>query len=42
MCYEYELLFLKCMKLDPIPNKCKKEFYAWHSCFNKHNFLYTY
>ncbi len=35
-CYNFEVIFLSCMKIhNPINNKCKYEFDLWHKCFIK-------
>ena len=34
-CKDYELLYLKCMKINnPSHTKCKTEFEVWYKCFN--------
>ena len=35
-CYNFEVLFLQCMKNpNPMHNKCKSEFDLWYNCFIK-------
>ena len=31
-CKYFEYMFLECMKLPPINNKCKNEFQLWFKC----------
>lgn len=34
-CYNFEVIFLSCMKKPPLINKCKNEFDLWYKCFIK-------
>ena len=35
-CYNFEIIFLQCMKkTNPMHNKCKNEFELWYNCFIK-------